>query len=274
MTPPPIFRRLRAGGCMIVLAAASFAAAAICLVGRSLIRNAHRGLNWRNRCFRSWALTVAGLMQMEVKVAGTLPQPPFLLVANHLSYVDVVALATQIHGVFVAKGEVAKWPLLGWSSRMIGTIFIDRDVKRSVPEALVTMQRHYTEGHSLVFFPEGTTSSGATVGPFKPALLEFAIKNQLPVHYAAIRYRANNSSIDAGQVICWWGEMPFFPHLFRLFQIGGFTAEVIFGSDPILGTERKALAEALEKAVQIDLSGTVERKNGTPFGRYADANKE
>src|SRR3712207_3673174 len=87
-------------------------------------------VRWRGLVFRVWARTSAVLMGMRLGVTGEAPRPPFLLVPNHLSYVDVVALAASCECLFVAKKEVASWPVVGRLCRGAGAIFIDRQRRR------------------------------------------------------------------------------------------------------------------------------------------------
>lgn len=205
---------------------------------------------WRNFIFRNWAKTIVALLGIKITTNPILPATPFFLVSNHLSYLDVVVFAAQLDCVFVAKREVSHWPLLGLMCRSMNTIFIDRRRAQDIPRVNALIHETLQSGQNIVLFPEGTSSSGATVLPFKPSLLEPAAKGEFPVAYATISYRTPPDEIPAHQSICWWGEMTFLPHLMGLFRLSRIEATLIFGAERVQETERKLLAQKLHNAVQ------------------------
>src|SRR5262245_23612750 len=88
--------------------------------------------SWRNFNFRTWARLTHVILRMQVQARGIPPRAPFFLVSNHLSYMDIVAFAAQLDCVFIAKSEVARWPVLGLLCRSMGTIFVDRNSRMDV----------------------------------------------------------------------------------------------------------------------------------------------
>jgi 1-acyl-sn-glycerol-3-phosphate acyltransferase len=102
----------------------------------------------------------------------------------------------------------------------------------------------------VVIFPEGTSSRGATVEPFKSPLLALATRLGRPVHYAALGYRTPPGQPPADQAVCWWGNAPFGAHAFGLLGLRGIEATVDFGPDAIAEPDRKLLAERLRAAVE------------------------
>jgi len=208
------------------------------------------------RRFRIWLFQAGprwllGWLRAEVAVVGPPPAPPFLLVANHLSYLDVLVLASRLPGcVFVAKAEVRSWPLLGPICRGFGTIFIDRKSRRDVLCSLRGIEETLNEGDGVVLFPEGTSSGGATVGSFHSPLLALAARSSSPIHAAAIGYPSSE--------VCWWGDAELVPHLLRLCAMARIEARVRFCDTPVASTDRKRLAEKLRTEVlrQRELAGT------------------
>lgn len=204
---------------------------------------------WREACFRTWARSVLWLLNGKVAVSGTPPTPPFFLVANHLGYMDILVLASCTDAVFVAKSEVGGWPVVGALCRAVGTVFIDRrrhrDLRRVIPE----LDRLIAEGQSVVLFPEGTSTPGIEVGPFRPSLLEGPAQTGQPVSFATLGYEAPSGQPPAHMILCWWGDMEFGSHVLDLFALPRFTAHVRFGADPIRASDRRELAEALQAAV-------------------------
>ena len=212
---------------------------------------------WRSFIFRLWAQMVAAIAGMKIKVRGEAPRPPFFLVSNHLSYMDIVLLATRLDCVFVAKSEVANWPVIGPLCRSMKTIFINRNLRRDIPQALASMKQAIDEGSGVVLFAEGTSTAGATVAPFKPSLLELAAQAHMPVHYVSLSYRTPQKAPPAQRAVCWWGEMTFPKHLFELLALRGFEAELVFGTQPIQAADRKVLANKLWRAVSAQFSPVV-----------------
>ena len=215
---------------------------------------------WRNWIFSGWARASAKVIRMKVVVNHRVPPAPFLLVSNHLSYVDVILLRSRLNCIFVAKREIAEWPIVGQICRSMHTIFIDRDRKRDAMRVRSRLEQAITAEYGVVIFPEGTSTNGRTVLPFRSALLEGAAKQQLPVHYATISYQTPADECPAEQVICWWGKMTFSGHLFRLLQVREFEGTLTFGAAPVVADDRRELATKLWTAVSAQLGPATERK--------------
>lgn len=203
---------------------------------------------WRNRLTRWGARAAAMSIRMRIEVTGTPPEPPFCLVANHLSYLDAVVIMSQIRGVMIAKSEVASWPAIGTLSRRIGTVFIDRETARDVMRVNDIIASLLNSGDGIALFPEGTTSDGSQVGHFKSSLLNYPAVSSYPVHYAAIRYVTPTK--EASERVCWWGDMTFGAHLYQLARLGRFTAQVQFGVPPVIASDRKQLTAELQSRVE------------------------
>ena len=201
---------------------------------------------FRERLFRGTSRALLRLLRAEVRVSGPLPAPPFLLAANHLSYVDVLVLASRMPVRFVAKAEVRRWPLLGPICCGFGTIFIDRSDRRDIPRVLAEIERSLACGEGIILFPEGTSSSGESVLPFRSPLLALPARRGLPVHAAALRYDP--------PCVAWWGEVSLAPHLLGLFRLERIEAAVSFAPEPVADGDRKRLAERLRNTVR-DLKG-------------------
>lgn len=207
---------------------------------------------WHGFNFCGWARASARIAGMRIEVRGEPPRGAFLLVSNHLGYIDVITIAACTDCVFVAKSDVARWPLIGFICRTIGIIFIDRARKRSIPETIQDIERRRRRGFGVVIFPEGTSSSGDEVAPFKPSLLELAASGGEPVHHVALEYETPTGEVRAREAVCWWGDMPFGEHVYNLLRMPGFRATVAFGARPIVAEDRKELAERLHAAVRAE----------------------
>jgi 1-acyl-sn-glycerol-3-phosphate acyltransferase len=170
-----------------------------------------------------------------------------LLVCNHLSYLDIVVLSSIEPCVFVAKRDVAIWPLFGRLARAAGTIFVDREHRLAI-EGVVDFVRDAISGGSLVvLFPEGTSSDGATVLPFKSALLESAVQLRCSVVTAAIEYALDDGSV--ADEVCYWRDMTLVPHLLNLFFKREIRSTCSFSRPKIRTGNRKNIARELRDEI-------------------------
>ena len=210
---------------------------------------------FRAGLFRLTCRALLRLLRFEVRVSGPLPRAPYLLVTNHLSYLDVIVLASRLPARFVAKKEVRSWPLLGLLCKGFGTIFIDRSDRRDIPRVLAEILASLSRGEGVILFPEGTSSSGDEVRSFRSPLLAQAAYEHRPVHAAALRYRTPDGEPPARDAVCWWGEVPLFPHLLGLFRFSRIEAFLDFAPEPVVEGDRKRLAERLREAVVERMDG-------------------
>lgn len=207
-------------------------------------------LSWRQSIFRSWAKSFVSISKMKIEVVGTPPKPPFFLVFNHLGYVDIAAIRAVTEGVFVAKGEIESWFLAGNIIRDMGTIFVNRSNRRDIPRAGAKIIEHIKQGEGVIIFPEGTSTKGEKVLPFNSSFLEFAAQSNLPVAFASISYKTSEKDENAGDSVCWWDDISFGAHLWKLFQLSKYTATITFGGEPIQNPNRKLLAAQLREEVE------------------------
>jgi lyso-ornithine lipid O-acyltransferase len=212
-------------------------------------------LRIRYRIFlaRIWGRSCARIIGMKIHTQGPVPYRPFCLVSNHLSYIDVIVYQAVTGSVLISKKEVASWPLVGILSKLIGTIFIDRNRQRDVVRVSDEIQARLNLGDSVVFFPEGTSTDGSFVAPFKSSLLNYFAVASYPVHYASLGYKANGykangykvDNFDAPTMICWWGDMTFGPHFWDLLKQSNFDCFIHFGENPVTNSDRRVLTESL-----------------------------
>jgi 1-acyl-sn-glycerol-3-phosphate acyltransferase len=204
---------------------------------------------WRNFIFRNWAKTIVNVLGIKIHTNAIVPATPFFLVSNHLSYLDIVVLASQMDCVFIAKREVKHWPVFGLLSRSMDTIFIDRRRSSDIPRVNALIVKTLQGGQNIVVFPEGTSTAGAEVLPFRPSLLEPAANGNFPVAYASISYRTPPDETPAHLSVCWWGAMTLVPHLWGVFRLSAIEATLTFGVETLQGTDRKELAQRLHDAI-------------------------
>lgn len=190
-------------------------------------------LNIQARITQQWAkvlLFVLGIRVEKLFHHHRLHHRHFLIVSNHQSYLDVIVIASLFPTLFVAKKEVKQWPLLGWLPLLGGTVFIDRQAFRGGMQSAKEITSVLAKGVSVNIFPEGTSSDGTKVFPFKPSLLKAAIDSQTSVLPLSINYLLvngtpmNNESRDS---VCWYGAMDFLPHFWNLLAVESAVAAVI-----------------------------------------------
>ena len=169
--------------------------------------------------------------RISASSSGRFPEEG-LIVANHLSYLDILLLSSVAPCVFVSKSEVRHWPLIGLAAKISATIFVVREKGQATREANRQVERRLGEGVTVVLFAEGTSTDSSCVLPFRPPLFEPAVQLHVPITPAGISYELKTGSV--GRDICYWGDDTFLPHLLRLLTIEGIRGCVSFG-EPIRG---------------------------------------
>jgi len=203
----------------------------------------------RARLFRWWARGLLRLLDIQVEVRGPLPPPGVALVANHLSYLDVVVLGSLVDATFVAKADVARWPGLGPLAARVGTIFLDRTRKRDLLRVIPRVEARLRAGETVVFFPEGTSSAGRELLRFHPSLFEAPRRAGRATAAAALSYATRRGDPDPATAVCWWGDMEFLPHLFGLMKLSGVRATVDWLPETYRESDRKRLAARTHTAI-------------------------
>jgi 1-acyl-sn-glycerol-3-phosphate acyltransferase len=170
-------------------------------------------------------------------------QPPThgLVVANHLSYLDVLILSAAMPCFFVAKMEIGGWPIFGKAARVGGTIFIDRSSLASAMTVAEQIGEKLKLPIPVLLFPEGTSTDGSQVLRFHSRLIDPATASGAPITAAAIRYVVEDGTPE--RELCWFGDALFITHLFKALSTPGFTARVRFGQ-PQVYPDRRAAADA------------------------------
>ncbi|MFO0688107.1 MAG: lysophospholipid acyltransferase family protein [Myxococcota bacterium] len=225
---------------------------------------ADRGGAEADRLGRRWARTLRRRMDLRIVVEGEPPEGPVAIVANHLSYLDVVALWCVVPGVFVARADVAQWPLVGLASRLIGTIFLDRARKRDLLRVVPELSSALGAGRNVVFFPEATSSPGADVLPFRSSLFEAAARREVPVVGVSLQYETPEPGPEAALAVCWWGDMTFLRHVYALLALPHVVVRIRFAEPIPPSRDRKALCRAAREAVVKKFIPTASLPIGAP----------
>lgn len=194
------------------------------------------------------------LLGIRRRVTGTPMRAGGAVVANHSSWLDIFTLNASKRIYFVSKSEVAGWPGIGWLARATGTVFINRDRREARAQAEL-FEARLQAGHRLLFFPEGTSTDGLRVLPFKSTLFAAffadALRDHLQVQPVTVIYRAPSG--EDPRFYGWWGDMEFGAHLLKtLAAKRQGTVEVVYHPPVAVAdfADRKALAAHCEAAVR------------------------
>ena len=200
-----------------------------------------------------WCRRIVRVLGFRCEVGGRIPAGG-AIVSNHLSYLDILLYSSVRPFVMVAKTEVRGWPLLGWLTAQAGTVYVQRGGgPKTYPGVNAAMAEAYRSGLPVLFFPEGTTTDGAGVLPFRRGLFHSVLDNAVPLRTAALRYTLENDAVNrgasVGEDVCWWGEMGFASHIFRLLGLRGLRAQVRFGGEIVERADRFVLSETAQVRV-------------------------
>ncbi len=154
-----------------------------------------------------WANNVLRILQVEVLIEGARPAPrASLVVANHVSWLDILVLQSQLPGVFVAKAEVRRWPVIGTMAQRCSTIFVERRSRSSARDMVEGALKAFDQGYAVIAFPEGTSTDGKGLNAFHTNVFEGAISAQTAVLPVAIRYMDKQTGLPC-QAAPFTGQM-------------------------------------------------------------------
>jgi len=218
-------------------------------------------LDWRaaSALPRWYHARCARLFGIVIKTTGTpVADRPVLFVANHVSYIDIVALSAIAELSFVAKTEIAGWPFFGWLAKLQRTVFVGRQRNR-VADEKSALETRLAEGGALVLFAEGTTGDGNRTRPFKSALFAAADRAGVVVQPVTIAYtRLDGMPLCRAlrPAVAWYGDMELLPHLWRLIGLGQLGVEIVFHPATSLAAagSRKALSQHCESTISQTLA--------------------
>ena len=209
-------------------------------------------------------LVLAGI---RIRVHGRLSSHrPLLVISNHISIFEIATFPVALGGSFIAKKEMEHWPLVGWVSRKFGVVFVDRRPSHAVEALAQVRDTLNSVSYPVFLFPEGTTTNGAYVKPFKSTLFNFVENSGVVVQPLVMNYRFrdgtpisdadmaqhfayfNNSNQDMGPACS--RERSAFGQVFHIMMLGGFMVELtVLPPPPLAGMDRKQIAETLHKIV-------------------------
>jgi len=201
----------------------------------------------RDRLSRWWLSVLLDVFNVEVDVRGTPSAQASILVANHISWLDIPVIAAQEQTRFVAKSDIRDWPIVGWLTTAAGSFYIRRG--GNVTAALQSrIEPYLNNGGRLLFFPEGTTTDGHDVGRFHARLFGLATETGRSIQPIALRY---GKGVDGSAVAPYVGDDTLFWHILRLLREPVLRVEVDYCSPISIGNrDRKTLAGLAQAQIQ------------------------
>ena len=207
------------------------------------------------------------LAGIKIVVHGKLSDArPLMVVANHISVFEIATFPLAFRGSFIAKKEMENWPLVGFVARRFGVIFVDRRPSHARDALAVVQKTVQNVKYPMILFPEGTTTNGAYVKPFKSSLFNFVEDSNVTVQPMAMHYRYRDGSpIDEQTLADHFAyfdnkkmdmgpkckrERSAFGQVFHIMMLGGFMVEItLLPPPPLAGMDRKQIADVLHKIV-------------------------
>lgn len=205
------------------------------------------------RLKQRWSRQLLGMLGVRLRTAEALPPGAALLVANHVSWLDIYVINALAPAAFVCKADVRGWPFIGWLCERTETVFMPRNSRSAAKQAGESVALRLRQGWRVAVFPEGTTSDGSGLLPFHGALLQGAIEADCPVQPLALRYTDEGGKASTAAAYC--GDTTLLQSLYRIAAAPSLHArlEVLPPIDS-RGAERRALAGQAEAAIRQALS--------------------
>lgn len=202
----------------------------------------------RDRETLSWSGKLLRILGIELVVQGQ-PRPGAkLVVANHVSWLDIMAINAVVPSRFVSKAEIASWPLVGRLVTGAGTLYITRERRRDAARVVGLMAKGLREGHTLAVFPEGTTGDGHGVMHFHPNLLQAAIEASTPVQPVALRYADPQHAVSP--LAAYVGDTTLLQSLWRVVSARGLVVHVqVLSPQAVTHADRRTLAASLQDQI-------------------------
>ncbi len=214
------------------------------------------GQNIQRRILKYWSCKLLDILRVRIQAHGCFHQADLharLLVANHVSWLDVIALNAIAPACFVAKSEVRSWPLLGWLCHRVGTMFIKRDIRRDTVRINCKISGMLQQGECVALFPEGTSTEGGLPGHFHSSLLQGAIDINSAICPVAIHYHdgAGKANSNAAYV----GDMSFVQSLWKILCSSSLHVSMFYLPPlPCTGKNRRLLASQAHASIHIALA--------------------
>lgn len=194
-----------------------------------------------NRIKQKWLQVFSKILSLDIHIEGRAVEDSALIISNHVSWLDIIVLGQHLPGYFVAKNDILAWPVIGYLSKRVGTVFVRRGDKQAIHRTTEQMSWLLKQNSKVFVFPEGTTSEGSTVLPFHSSLLQPGLLTKSAIQPVALRY-----SGEANAQAPFVGDDAFIPHLLKMLKLRNI--EVSIKILPALETGKKSRPELCREA--------------------------
>ena len=209
-----------------------------------------------SRLSRSFAFLVRTILNIKVTIVGEegeLENGSYVMICNHVSYVDGIVLGSMFPIVFVSKREVKRWPIIGLWKTLCGTIFINRQRKDLVASLVEEVRRKLKQEANILLFPEGTSTNGERILPFQTAPFAAPLRNRSIIVPVTLAYKSIEDepvTVTNRDLVYWYGDMEFVPHFWKLLSLR--SIEVIVTIQPKIECSHYKDNSAGRKKLAID----------------------
>lgn len=243
--------------------------------GKALIRDSEDRLRFFVENVSRWCQRALRTMDFEIECVGLeklqLDQKNYLFVSNHMSYLDVLIFSSKLPSVFVTSVDMGEVFFLGTLAEMGGSIFVERRSRHRVDADLSTMTETLRKGFNIVIYPEGTSTNGQKLLPFKKSLLMSAVDAEREIVPVAVKYMEIDGvpfTKDNADTVCWYGDMTFADHFTGLWKHRSIKVRLEF-LDPIstkISTENERIRTELAEKSWLAIQDAYFAGRPIPFG--------
>ena len=206
----------------------------------------------QHKIIQDWLHRSAEIIGIDIQVHGTAIRPPAFVVANHISWLDIIIISSVLPVSFLSKAEIRKWPIIGMLAAKAGTLFIHRGAKHGAEEAIELVKVKLQANHSIASFPEAKTTTGTSVQLFHARLFAAAIETKTSIQPVALRYppTENLSNTSVNPLVPYVEGPNLVKHAFRIMCAKRTIAEVTFCEAIEINDQlRKDLAQSSRDAI-------------------------
>jgi 1-acyl-sn-glycerol-3-phosphate acyltransferase len=206
-----------------------------------------RGIRWNGQVSRLWGAGIARILNISIELQGNSPEDFLhgMIVANHYTYLDAIVCSAVFPVRFLPKAEIRYWPVLGWFLSLNRPIWVNRKSPQASAAVAAEVERSLKEGTPVLVYPEGTTSDGTGLLPFKSTAFEAAIRAGMPICPVLLKYDPAENGFSVG----WFGGIQLLPHVWKVLEEPGFRVKVALldAVFPHPGEHRKDLSNRVRQ---------------------------
>ncbi|KAA5832908.1 1-acyl-sn-glycerol-3-phosphate acyltransferase [Saccharopolyspora hirsuta] len=224
------------------------------------------GTVWRQQALVAWFRTLLRALGIRIVLDGGMPAGGALVVCNHVSWLDIVALQVLCPMRMLAKVEVGSWPLLGPLAGRVGTVYIDRERLSALPDSVRTIADELRAGAVIGAFPEGTTWCGRAIGTFRPAVFQAAVDAGARMQPVALRFRDRTGQVTTAAAFL--GETTLVSSVLTVARTRGLVVELVVLPE-LRGSDRRELARRAQESIAAAIGAAHGHRVERPSHRLA-----